>query len=47
MSFDSGVLHAVQSLIEVYGIHNAPNLPFGQFFTTPGALMASVDTAFV
>ena len=32
---------------QVYGIHNAPNLPFGHFYTTPGALMASVDTAFV
>lgn len=32
---------------EVYGIHNAPGVPFGHFQTTPGALMASVDTAFV
>ena len=32
---------------QVYGIHNAPNVPFGHFQTTPGALMASVDTAFV
>ena len=32
---------------EVYGIHNAPGVPFGQFLTTPGALMASVDTAVV
>ena len=32
---------------QVYGIHNAPNVPFGQFNTTPGPLMASVDTAFV
>ena len=32
---------------QVYGIHNAPNLAFGHFYTTPGALMASVDTAFV
>ncbi|MBK8440858.1 MAG: amidohydrolase [Rhodobacter sp.] len=31
----------------VYGIHNAPNIPFGHFHTTPGPLMASVDTAFV
>ncbi len=31
----------------VYGIHNAPNIPLGHFHTTPGALMASVDTAFV
>ncbi|OYU19273.1 MAG: amidohydrolase [Rhodobacteraceae bacterium PARR1] len=32
---------------QVYGIHNAPNVEFGHFHTTPGALMASVDTAFV
>ena len=32
---------------QVYGIHNAPNVPFGHFLTTPGALMASVDTAYV
>ncbi len=32
---------------QVYGIHNAPNVPFGQFLTTPDALMASVDTAYV
>jgi hippurate hydrolase len=34
-------------IAQVYGIHNAPNVPFGQFLTTPGPLMASVDTAFV
>ncbi len=32
---------------QVYGIHNAPNVPLGHFQTTPGPLMASVDTAFV
>ncbi|MBT9245302.1 amidohydrolase [Gemmobacter fulvus] len=32
---------------EVYGIHNAPGVPFGHFQTNSGALMASVDTAFV
>ena len=32
---------------QVFGIHNAPNVPFGHFLTTPGALMASVDTAYV
>jgi len=32
---------------QVYAIHNAPNLPFGHFDTTPGPYMASVDTAFV
>ena len=26
---------------QVYGIHNAPNVPFGHFLTTPGALMAT------
>ena len=35
------------AITQVYGIHNAPNVPFGQFLTTPDALMASVDTAFV
>ncbi len=35
---------AIQS---VYGIHNAPNVPLGHFLTTPGPLMASVDTATV
>ena len=34
-------------IAQVYGIHNAPNIPFGHFLTNPGALMASVDTAFV
>ena len=34
-------------IAQVYGIHNAPNVAFGHFKTTPGALMASVDTAFV
>jgi amidohydrolase len=34
-------------IAQVYGIHNAPGVPFGQFTTTPGALMASVDTATV
>ena len=32
---------------QVYGIHNAPNVEFGHFHTNGGALMASVDTAFV
>ena len=34
-------------ITQVYGIHNAPNVPFGHFLTMPGPLMASVDTAFV
>jgi amidohydrolase len=33
------------NISQVYGIHNAPNIPFGHFLTNPGALMASVDTA--
>ncbi|MEI4470404.1 M20 aminoacylase family protein [Frigidibacter sp. MR17.24] len=32
---------------EVYGIHNSPNTPFGHFHTSPGALMAAVDTVWV
>ena len=35
------------AITQVYGIHNAPNIPLGHFLTNPGALMASVDTAFV
>jgi len=35
------------SIAQVYGIHNAPNVPFGKFVTTPGPLMAAVDTAWV
>ncbi len=35
------------NIAQVYGIHNAPNVPFGHFQTKPGALMASVDTAIV
>ncbi|SEM77533.1 hippurate hydrolase [Gemmobacter aquatilis] len=34
-------------ITEVYGIHNAPGMPLGYFQTNGGALMASVDTAFV
>ena len=32
---------------QVYGIHNAPNIEFGKFVTTPGPIMAAVDTAWV
>ncbi|MBD3765844.1 MAG: amidohydrolase [Rhodobacterales bacterium] len=32
---------------QVYALHNAPNVPFGKFVTTPGPLMAAVDTAWV
>lgn len=34
-------------IAQVYGIHNAPGIPLGHFHTTPGPLMASVDTAWV
>ena len=30
-------------IAQVYGIHNAPDLPAGGFFTTPGPLMAAAD----
>ncbi|MCG7518047.1 M20 aminoacylase family protein [Ruegeria sp. Ofav3-42] len=29
---------------QVYALHNAPNLPEGAFHTTPGPIMAAVDT---
>ncbi len=29
---------------EVYALHNVPGLEFGGFFTTPGPIMAAVDT---
>lgn len=29
---------------EVYALHNAPGTPVGQFYTTPGEIMAAVDT---
>jgi hippurate hydrolase len=32
---------------EVYGMHNAPGKPVGEFFIRPGALMASADEFFV
>ncbi len=35
------------AISQVFGIHNAPNIPFGHFHTTPGPLMAAVDTAWV
>jgi hippurate hydrolase len=34
-------------IAQVFGIHNAPGVPFGHFVTTSGPLMASVDTAVV
>ena len=35
------------AIARVFGIHNAPNVPFGHFLTNPGPLMAAVDTATV
>ncbi len=32
------------AISQVYGIHNAPGFEAGSFYTTPGALMAAVDT---
>ena len=29
---------------QVFALHNAPGIPVGDFYTTPGALMAAVDT---
>ena len=34
-------------IARVFGIHNAPNVPFGHFLTNAGPLMAAVDTATV
>ncbi|PWJ20367.1 M20 aminoacylase family protein [Jannaschia seohaensis] len=31
-------------IAQVYGIHNAPNFAEGAFYTTPGPIMAAVDT---
>ncbi|SHE58053.1 hippurate hydrolase [Loktanella atrilutea] len=30
-------------IAEVYALHNAPGTPVGQFYTTPGPIMAAVD----
>lgn len=35
------------AITQVYGLHNAPNIPPGRFVTRPGPLMAAVDTAHV
>jgi amidohydrolase len=31
-------------IAQVYALHNAPGVPFGQFLTCPGPIMAAVDT---
>ncbi len=40
---EEGVLDRFQ-IAEVYALHNAPGTPIGQFYTTPGPIMAAVDT---
>ncbi|CTQ50554.1 M20 aminoacylase family protein [Jannaschia donghaensis] len=40
---DEGVMDRFD-IEQVYGIHNAPNFAEGEFFTTPGPIMAAVDT---
>ncbi|PVA08118.1 M20 aminoacylase family protein [Thalassorhabdomicrobium marinisediminis] len=40
---EEGVLERF-NIDEVYAIHSAPGTPVGQFYTTPGPLMAAVDT---
>ncbi|MFD1508709.1 M20 aminoacylase family protein [Lacimonas salitolerans] len=40
---DEGIMDRFD-IAQVYGIHNAPGVPEGQFFTAPGPLMAAVDT---
>jgi hippurate hydrolase len=32
------------NIAEVYALHNAPGAPVGTFYTTPGPIMAAVDT---
>ncbi len=32
---------------QVYALHNTPQVPLGRFVTTPGPIMAAVDTAWV
>ncbi len=38
-----GVLDRFE-IAEVYALHNAPGVPVGSFYTTPGPIMAAVDT---
>lgn len=40
---DEGVLDRFD-IGQIYALHNAPDLPVGYFSTTPGAIMAAVDT---
>lgn len=34
-------------IAQVYGVHNAPDFPVGQFMTTPGPLMAAADSVHI
>ncbi len=40
---DEGIMDTFD-IAEVYGIHNAPGFVAGGFYTTPGPIMAAVDT---
>lgn len=40
---EEGVLDRFD-IAEVYALHNAPGTPVGHFYTTPGPIMAAVDT---
>lgn len=40
---EEGVLDRFE-VAEVYALHNAPGTPVGAFYTTPGPIMAAVDT---
>ncbi|MDF1873759.1 M20 aminoacylase family protein [Vannielia sp.] len=40
---DEGIMDRF-GITEVYGIHNAPGMAEGEFLTTPGAILAAVDS---
>jgi amidohydrolase len=40
---DEGILDRF-GIGEIYALHSAPGTPVGQFYTTPGPIMAAVDT---
>ena len=40
---DEGIMDTFD-IVEIYGIHNAPGYDEGGFYTTPGPIMAAVDT---
>ena len=43
---EEGVLDRFD-IAQVYALHNVPGLPVGQFQTTPGPIMAAVDTFYI